>query len=367
MPFRTYRLVTRLVCAALLIAPQANAEEFSWQIGAGGSDSELGQSAAGESATLSGTYFFGPVDDADGPYALAPFLERASRIGASYHEDKTTSRSTSFVFAAVPVAPRPPLTIVTRASGRSLSGRYVSDDAGWYVGASLAEADAAHPAPLPTSFDVLGDDLRSRSVSLGKYLGRATAIELSLEAADASLRSELFLPCSGLFCTVLSPATITMTLETEVETAQVSALHVGRLGKMHYSLSGGVASNKADATREVVVTPAPAPSPLPPPILSPPFAGGIAVPSPSLFTSSERRERYELVGELFPTQALGLRVGFARWDGAPALDERYELGATWFFKRRIGAEVVFARATTGLPISTALDVDTATLRFIGRL
>jgi hypothetical protein len=70
----------------------------------------------------------------------------------------------------------------------------------------------------------------------------------------------------------------------------------------------------------------------------------------------------------FPTRALGVRLGYARWDGDESLDESYELGATWFFKRSIGAQVVLARTKSPtFPIATVDDADSVAVRLIGRL
>ena len=166
------RLCVPIFWTTALTAACAHADEFSWQISGGIRESDLGPSVEAESATLSATYFFRPVDDADGPYALAAFLDRSSNLGASYNEDKTTAVvpvATVRIPLLPPPPPSPPVTVVNRAAARSLSGRHVWRTTGWYAGASLAETDAADPASLPTSFSVLGDDVeqprRSNSVS----------------------------------------------------------------------------------------------------------------------------------------------------------------------------------------------------------
>ncbi len=131
-----------------MTATRAHADEFSWQISGGIRESDLGRSVEAESATLAVTYFFRPVDDADGPYALAPFLDRSSSLGASYNEDKTTAVvpvATVRIPLLTPPPPSPPVTVVSRAAGRSLSGRHVWRTTGWYAGASLAETDASDP------------------------------------------------------------------------------------------------------------------------------------------------------------------------------------------------------------------------------
>ena len=324
---------------------------------------------------LTATYFFRPVDDADGPYALAPFLERSSSLGASYSEDKTTTVVPGFTYTIPflpPPPPIPPVTVVNRGASRSLSGRHVWQTTGWYAGASLAEAATAKPALPPTSFSVLGDDLTTGSLELGKYVGPSTAVELSLEAAETSLTSEIPLFCTSVFCSINPPALLTTTLETDLESIEVSALHVGRLGRLRYSLAGGVTTSDLSATIDAVSTPLTLPTfPTAPTQPSPiAIAGFVAVGGYIGLASSavrERNERYALAGELFPTQGLGIRLGYARWDGDEPLDESYELGVTWFFRPSIGAQVVLSRTKSELPIATIRDADTVALQVIGRL
>ncbi|HEY8519314.1 MAG TPA: hypothetical protein VIN61_04495 [Gammaproteobacteria bacterium] len=68
-----------------------------------------------------------------------------------------------------------------------------------------------------------------------------------------------------------------------------------------------------------------------------------------------------MAGELFPTAALGVRIGYARWDGDDALDKLYDVGVSWFFRRRIGVQVGWSQTDSRLPI------ETVTLSPIGRL
>ena len=370
------RLCVPILCTTALTATCAHADEFSWQLSGGSRESDLGRSVEAESATLAATYFFRPVDDADGPYALAPFLDRSSSLGASYNEDKTTA-VVPVVTARIPFLPppppSPPVTIVNRAAGRSLSGRHVWRTTGWYAGASLAETDASDGALLPTSSSVQGGDVSSRSLELGKYVGPSTAIELSLEAAETTSTSEIPLFCVPGLCSLIPTGLITTTLETELESIEVSTFHVGRLGRMRYSLAGGITTSELTATIDIASTPLMLPTfPRVPTQPSPiAIAGGVAVGGidSGLVASgaSERNERYALAGELFPTQGLGIRFGYARWDGDEPLGESYEVATTWFFKPSIGAQVILSRTKSELPISTIRDVDSVALQLIGRL
>jgi hypothetical protein len=364
-------LRTLALSATVCVVLSSQAEEFSWQLTGGVENSDVGNSANGDGATLGAAYFFRPVDDADGAYSLAPFLRRSSSLSARYDEDKTTSRAASVTFGGpfgLPRTPEPATTVVTRARGRALSVRYVWPTSGWYVGAGIASTDDAAPAPLSSTFTVTGDDVRSRSVTIGKYVLRSTTVDLTLDAARTGFRSVLPISCSTFFCPVGPPGEIVSTLDAELDSVSVSAMHVARLGRFQYSLSGGVTSNVTDIVTEIIFAPASATRIPPPPVASTPFtgafAGGIAASDSRV---RQRRERYALAGEIYPTPALGIRVGYARYGGDQVLDEDVELGATWFFRRKIGARITLARARTDLPIATVNDVDTATLAIIGRL
>jgi hypothetical protein len=102
-------------------------------------------------------------------------------------------------------------------------------------------------------------------------------------------------------------------------------------------------------------------------------AGPLIVPSGLLagpFTSSlaipDERQRYSIGGELFPTDRLGFRLGFARTNGDYAHDESYDVAATWFFTRAAAVQLVVARTESRL-FSLRRDIDSAELRLFGRL
>ena len=360
-----------------LTATCAHADEFSWQISGSVRESDLGRSVEAQSGTLAATYFFRPVDDADGPYALAPFLDRSSSLGASYNEDKTTTVVPVFTYTIPflpPPPPSPPATIVNRGTSRSLWGRHVWRTTGWYAGASLAETEATNPPLLSTSFSVLGDDLttalaRARQVRGPLDRGRALARSRGNHADErhtAAMRLRALL--------AHRVGADHDQVETNLENIEVSALHVGRLGSLRYSLAGGITCqrthrhdrrrcNAADAADGADVSAdAPVDDSGRLSLWSAPIATGWRRPR-----ARERNERYALAGELFPTQGLGIRLGYARWDGDEPLGESFELGATWFFKPSIGAQVVLSRTKSELPISTMRDVDTVALQLIGRL
>ncbi len=362
------RFCLHTLCIVILGGACAHAEDFSWQFVATAQDAEVARTAKADGATLSATYYFRPVDDSGGPYALAPFLTRSSRVSATYSEDKTTAIVRRIWLGPLPPpVDSPPASVsVTRAAGRSLSGRHVWRDSGWYVGAALAQADAAHPAPLSSAFSLLGDDLTTRSLTLGKYVARSTAVELAAVSADTTLTSELPLFCRAGACSLRPIAQLRSTYETTLDSVELSARHIGRFGRFTYSLSGGVTASESDFSGEVVETPL---EPVPPLF---PISQSIIEPGPSgaivhVTSGASRAQRYALGGELYPTPALGVYVDYVRWDGDDSRDARYDVGATWFFRRRVGVQLGWSKTDSHLPIVTVTNVEAVTLQLIGRL
>jgi len=74
------------------------------------------------------------------------------------------------------------------------------------------------------------------------------------------------------------------------------------------------------------------------------------------------RRVYSIATELFPTQRLGVRVGYSQPDGDSNIDA-YDVGATWFFTPRVAVQFVLSRTDFGGPSHS----DNAGIRFLGRL
>jgi hypothetical protein len=92
----------------------------------------------------------------------------------------------------------------------------------------------------------------------------------------------------------------------------------------------------------------------------PPVGAPFVISSPDL----DSNRVYSVAGELFPTQRLGIRVGYSRLDDEFVDNDGYDVAATWFFKPRIAVQLAVGRMTIDAP--GAQDVDNAVLRFIGR-
>lgn len=134
--------------AVSLLASSASGEDFSWQLSGGYGETELAPFADTERTMLDATYYIDPVDDSRGPYALAPFLNRSSRVTAGVTNEKTTI--TTLVAGVAPVPPSSPTTVdvTEETTGYSVSGRYVWSRSGWYVGAGGSATRSRGVSPV---------------------------------------------------------------------------------------------------------------------------------------------------------------------------------------------------------------------------
>jgi hypothetical protein len=343
-----------IVCAGIAALPNASSAEFSWQLAGDGRRQEVGDLLEVDGAAVSATYFFRPVDEEVGPYALAAFLNRSSRLGVSVHSDEER-RSATFSLFGVPRT----VTSADAMDGYSASGRYVWRDSGWYAGGGIADAHGDPPASTCFERD---RELRGASVHAGKYLGRATSIELS--AATTEMTEEIVLLCP-LFSPFSSPVLFGPDLQSNEAT--LSVLHVGALGGLTYAITGEASSSRADLSFVPASYGPPTPTSLPPAGLVI-VGGGVAAPPVGSFAQllRDRFQTYSAGAELFPTMRLGIRLGYSRWDEDPVRDEGYELATTWFFQRNIAARFAFARTTQNVFDPSLRDADSVVLQLIGR-
>src|SRR5690606_627293 len=126
----------------------ALADRFSWELAAGVSESTLYTSNEIDRASLTAKYYFDPVDDSDGPYALASFLNPASHLSLAFNREQQSS-SPSMVGIARPINPISSLGTIGSAviapgvipdglfgnlQDYGLRGRYVLPRSKWYFG-----------------------------------------------------------------------------------------------------------------------------------------------------------------------------------------------------------------------------------------
>ena len=310
---RTSLSPRRLIGAAVVAACAAfaaQAEEFSWQLSGAtrhveANDSEL------DSWAVDGTYYMNPIADSAGPYALASFLNPTTRVSA------TASRSDT------------PQDVFDDPTSYTLGGAYVLPGEKWYVGAEYAKSDLDDEPPVTIS------DPKGYGVHAGRYLGANTTLELRLGRSEQ--KSSLTCP-PGVFCIGLP-----VEIELTTDSVGLEVFHVRRFRSLTYSLQGGVSERDADID------------------IRPSTVSGIP-----FATADQAVRQYSVAGELFPTDRLGVRVGYSQPDGDFDVDS-YDVAATWFFKPRIAVQFSLSRVSNDDAPPGLGRSESAGLRFIGRL
>jgi len=300
------RLIGTVVAAACA-AFAAQAEEFSWQLSGGMSRAEVGDFSR-DSWAVDGTYYVKPIDDSAGPYELASFLNPTTRVSAAASKVDADFND---------------------PAAYTLSGAFVLPSEKWYVGANYSKSISDDTAYIP-DFDGKG-----YGVSAGRYLGPNTTLELGLGRSEA--RASL--------CTAVSSATgcfgPLIDTETTTDSVDLEVLHVRRFRSLTYSLQGRV--SELDSQSETRSS-------------SPPF----------LSENAYSRRVYSVATELFPTERLGVRIGYSQPDSDVDIDS-YDVGATWFFKPRVAVQFTLSRTNLDAAPGVTSHSENAGIRFLGRL
>jgi hypothetical protein len=302
-----------LIGMAIAVFP-TQGEEFSWQLSGVTSRLEIGDFSS-DSWAVDGTYYVNPIDEGAGPYGLAAFLDPTTRLSAatSRRHDDWRDGPNSY----------------------TLDGTYVLRGDKWYVGASYSKTDM-EDWPLP----VTRDDENRHGVLAGRYLGANTTLELGLGRSEQRFESSI---CPlGVPCT-LALSVIPYAVETTEDSVGLDVFHVRRFRSLTYSLQGSVSQSEA----QIDVT-----SPMPSLVPASPGDNGTV-------------RAYSFAGELFPTDRLGLRIGYSRPDYEGPDGHGYDFTATWFFKPRVAVQFGLSRTTSAS--ATLGDVDSSAIRLIGRL
>ena len=339
----------------LLTGSSAAGAEFTWQLaGAHGQDDAAG---IVESAhwTLSATYYASPVDDENGPYILAPFLDRSSYVAVGLWQARQENvlvglhgGSTGFIRRLQELYGRS----TTETLEPSVSGRYVWAGSGWYVGGG---AERSNTDERPSMRDMESSGYR---VVAGKYLGGSTTLDLTLGVTREMQEPE------EVVCQVLSGSCFGFGgSDIDTEEAALAVRHVGALWGDTYSVSARVQSSRSDVgyiparllgLETFPGTPAASPG------------TGVAASGDPLYT--EKHRAYFLSGEWFPRVTLGVRLSYARvkQEMLPG-NEGLGLSGSWFFRRNVAAQVSFTRTRSDVPPEFRFRYsDTASVRLLGR-
>ena len=297
----------------------ARADEFSWQLSGVTSRLEAGDFRR-DSWAVDGTYYVKPIDDSAGPYELASFLHPTTRVSAAASHTESFSE------------------LADDPTAFTLNGAYVLPGEKWYFGATYAETDLGGVVSPVTRSDAKG-----YGALAGRYLGASTTLELGWNRSEQNFESSL---CPlGSICP--PSAALPFAVNTTTDSISLDFFHVRRFRSLTYSLQGSVSQAE------------------------PHFDVSSSLPSfvPSPQGDGPTLRVYSVAGELFPTNRLGIRLGFSRPDGERAPDaESYDLGTTWFFKPRVAVQFTLSRTSRDDVPSGGIDhSDSAGIRFIGRL
>lgn len=343
---------------ALLVSSAATAD-YSWQV-SGSHRDDSSENLATYRNSLDAAYYLSPVDDGDGPYELAAFLNRSS-FAAVYAARERSRQSFGLpalgfigwgpaidpsgsplpatdtfppIGSLLPAGDELDLNLDAEASDYAVSGQYVWPEAGWYVGGSLDRGTAAAERPTVrcgfNRFEFVSEwcemdlgesetDSEGFDLWVGKYFGNETSLDLRIGSNVQATMEEfdLGLPFRSLTDYLFE---LESGSETETDSATLSVRRAGLLGSSVYWLAANVTSNRSDFR------------PVLPPI------PGIDLP-PDLGLST-RSNRYGFTAGLYPTRTLGFRMRFLRGDRGGGLTG---VSASWFFVPRAAVEVRLTR------------------------
>ena len=131
---------------------------------------------------LFGSWYYSGLSDAVGPKSRAAFLSRASSVGLAYSRSDGSS-SSEFTGGGI----LPPVTTSSDTTSNVLSAnlRHVWRDSGWYALAGISSADLETNTlsnGIAASFDF---DSTAYFLGAGKYLGKATTLDLNVATSDS--------------------------------------------------------------------------------------------------------------------------------------------------------------------------------------
>ncbi len=347
MARRQFRSALAACCLAFLGA--ARGAEYSWSVTAASTRSELDPVGDTSRSSVAADYYFGGVEDANAPLALAEFFDPVTRVGAAVARSHVGLRQ-----VGPSVVPLPELPDLSPDSNEAtVTGRYVLPGAArWYFGGRYTSGDLDfEPSSLierqhAVAYSLLG----------GRYLGHRTSIELVLDRSDSRTRGTGIVCVPSLFCAAIAPETA----QTMLDTVRVGVLHVQQFRALTYALSGGVAATSGHTELHLGEFTLPGLGPLPP------YGPVVTVPARTVDIDMDRFRVYTAAAELFPTRKLGVRVGYTRWDGSAASDRAYDVGATWFVTRNVALRFSLGRQRASAELLGDRDTDTRGLQVIGR-
>lgn len=139
-------------------------------------------SSDSDAIDLSGAWYYAGLSDADGPKSRAAFLSRASSIVVGYSRGDESGSSS---FTGGGNFPPVSNTFDSTSNEISVDLRHVWVDSGWYALAGLSHAELERDSVINGAAVSTERDATAYVLGVGKYLGEATTLDLSVLTLDA--------------------------------------------------------------------------------------------------------------------------------------------------------------------------------------
>jgi len=139
-------------------------------------------SSDSDNLDFSGAWYYSGLSDTDTLKSRSVFLNRASSISVGYLR---VDESGSFAFTGAGNLPPASSNTDTTINQLSADLRHVWRDSGWYTLAGISRAETKFDSAVAGV--VIGSsefDLTTYMLGVGKYLGKRTAVDLSITEAD---------------------------------------------------------------------------------------------------------------------------------------------------------------------------------------
>jgi len=301
------------VWLATAAVPATAQQSYSWEISGSELTSDAGASDT-DATAIGAVYYFEPIIEGEAPYALAAFLDPATRVSAAL--TRTTMTLNGGAFPAPGGFP----SFENDTDAWAVSGRYLLPRSHWYAGGQYNRDETD---------GLLDAESEGYGVVAGKYLGPRTTLELAIETAERE-STQTF-------------SNVSQTSIAKSDSASLSFVHVRRFRALTYVLSGGLAQFEQRL------------------VLAIPFPG-----APGIERKLDPVRTYALQTAFYPTRRLGVQVGYQTNRGDPTRGGAYSVGARWFVKRNVAFELSLSRQERD-PSPPNEDIDTRSFRIVGRL
>lgn len=337
-----------LAIVTILASAIANAD-YSWQV-SGGLHADRADVLESSRTTLSAIYYFTEVDYTDGPYELAPFMSQSGYIkfdgswGERTEGFELYTEESIQIFPEIDMLPTDgwwstdrddfELSPDASISDASVTGRYVWNDSGWYLGGRLQRRLVDQPGRNLT----MQRTTSGFRLSGGKFVDPVTSLEMRVGSTDrdSTLEVQLSLP--------FLRTSIDLGSRSTIENLGFSVRRAGLLGGSIYWLSANLGFVRTHVSHRI-----------------PPLVEGY-LPEPVSDRSTNGYE-YGFSFGLYPTRAVGIRMLLSRGADGSGLAG---IATSWFVVSNAAIEFTVAR-TKFVFDSLSAEVDSVSLRLLGRI